>query len=71
MEKAWSYLHKVADARIILIEAVKDDLKHYQEGLVVEKNLNKAYEWFNRAAEQGHKEAISNREQCRAQINAR
>lgn len=34
MEKAWSYLHKVADARIILIEAVKDDLKHYQEGLV-------------------------------------
>lgn len=34
MEKAWSYLHKVADARIKLIEAVKDDLKQYQGELV-------------------------------------
>lgn len=34
MEKAWSYLHKVADARNKLIEAVKDDLKHYQGDLI-------------------------------------
>lgn len=34
MEKAWSYLRKVADARIKLVEAVKDDLKHYQGELI-------------------------------------
>lgn len=34
MEKAWSYLRKIADARVKMIESVKDDLEFYQNGLI-------------------------------------
>lgn len=34
MEKAWSYLRKIADARVKLIASVKDDLEVYQCELV-------------------------------------